>query len=254
MSNNYDLCLPVEIITHELLPRLDELTFVLVQHGLFGYPLPPKLTDRQEELSIVHGMKLFTYLKRKKLLRMSQLPLIAARAGSLEMLKYARKKGLRLSPDICNEAATSGRLDILIWAIANGCERDDDIAIKAAKMGNLHILKYLKQNDLLHCRYFGPDTIVNVAASRGYFDLFVWAVINGCVCDKLAILYAADFGSLPIIKWLANLSDDTDIPCPLSFPKSEWIECARTAAAKGHLGVLNWIKDNMYIAREWPYG
>ncbi|KAJ8609837.1 hypothetical protein CTAYLR_008124 [Chrysophaeum taylorii] len=70
----------------------------------------------------------------------------AARAGQLEVLKWARANDCPWDWRTCANAACRGHLEVLKWARANGCPWDSLTCTEAAAGGHLEVLEWARAN------------------------------------------------------------------------------------------------------------
>jgi hypothetical protein len=71
----------------------------------------------------------------------------AAKAGNLELLKWARESGCYLDEETCAFAASAGHLEVLKWARENGCEWDRNYCLASAeKYEHKHIVDLILKN------------------------------------------------------------------------------------------------------------
>ncbi len=63
----------------------------------------------------------------------------AARAGHLEVVKWARANGCNWGAQTCAFAAEKGHLKILKWMHENGCEWDAETCRTAAEGGYVYV-------------------------------------------------------------------------------------------------------------------
>ncbi len=105
--------------------------------------------------------------------------------------------------------------------------------------GDLKLLKIFIKNyyDTYKANY-DFSSICNNAAIGGHLDILIWGRLNGCDWNNDALMYAAQYGHLHIIKYISKYihKKDADI-------------CAR-AALNGHLNILIWAKEHGYRCNE----
>ena len=155
------------------------------------------------------------------------------------------------------EAASRGYSHMLEWLVEQGCpwKATTEEMLKAVERGCLTTVKLASEKG---CKW--DSWTCYTAALNGHFDVFKWALRNGCPCDdtfttanlaqngelemlKVARKYgcpwdertcanAAENGHLEVLKWAKENG------CPWD----EWT--CTNAAAKGHLEVLRWARDH----------
>lgn len=155
------------------------------------------------------------------------------------------------------EAASRGYSHMLEWLLEQGCpwKVTTEEMLKAVERGCLTTVKLASEKG---CKW--DIWTCYTAALNGHFDIFQWALANGCPCDdtfttanlaqngeletlKVARKYlcpwdertcanAAENGHLEVLKWAKENG------CPWD----EWT--CTNAAANGHLEVLRWARDH----------
>ena len=157
-----------------------------------------------------------------------QVWLNAARNGHLDTIKIFSDCSEYMSC-IYSSAASAGQLHILKWAHENGVPKlePDKIVEDAAIGGQLLILKWTKEIGI-----FGPRSIIcEAAAKNGDLEMLNWAVQNGCDAKHIADT-AAKKGHLNILKWAFTNGEDY---CYFLLFK---------AACKGHTSIVKWLVEN----------
>ncbi|KAJ8601271.1 hypothetical protein CTAYLR_010697 [Chrysophaeum taylorii] len=150
---------------------------------------------------------------------------IAAREGTLEVLKWARANECPWDEDVCEEAARGGHLDVLKWARVNGCPWNAAVCTAAARGGHIEVLKWARANECPWNEWTFAD-----AAFYGHLNVLTWARAHGCPWNQETCSQAARAGHLDVLKWArAN-------GCPWDSGTCSW------AAFGGHLDVLKWAR------------
>ncbi|KAJ8602358.1 hypothetical protein CTAYLR_004247 [Chrysophaeum taylorii] len=104
---------------------------------------------------------------------------VAARAGELEVLKWARANGCLWNESTCSEAAYGGHLGVIQWARANGCPWNENTCAQAAQGGHLEILKWARARG---CPW--NHMTCSFAAYAGQFEVLKWGRAHGCPWHK----------------------------------------------------------------------
>ena len=151
---------------------------------------------------------------------------VAAKYGSLDVLKWLHQNGCDWSKWTCQWAASGGHLDVLRYAHENGCPGTSVRAQQRRKTGTLTVFDAHENG----CDW-SKWTCIR-AASGGHLDCFKYAHENGCVWDEGTCSEAANRGHLEVMKWLHNNG------CPWN----EWV--CRSAASCGHLDCLQYAHEN----------
>jgi hypothetical protein len=120
----------------------------------------------------------------------------------IKLLKWAHKKGLQFKYDECETAASMGDLDTLKWLRKKKCD-------------------------------FGET--LRVAAVRGQFELFQWALENGADHHPTEYNYysaVAKFGNIPFLQYL----------CDKNWPEShKGKKAISVAALNGDFATVKWL-------------
>ena len=123
---------------------------------------------------------------------------MAARAGKLEVLKFARAKGYSFGEFTCVEAAIGGQLEVLKWLHEQGCPWDKMTCSFAAAGGNLEVLKWLREQG---CPW--DEDTCSYAARGGHLEVLIWARLHECAWDIGFCLYGAKrFRQDKVIEWI----------------------------------------------------
>lgn len=135
------------------------------------------------------------------------------------------------------EAASRGYSHMLEWLLEQGCpwKATTEEMLKAVERGCLTTVKLASEKG---CKW--DMWTCHTAAINGHFDIFKWALSNGCPCDDtFTTANLAQNGELEMLKVARKYG------CP-------WDErtCAN-AAENGHLDVLKWAQENGCPWDEW---
>ena len=173
--------LPTEIKKYEILPKINEISLLILRNVLLGDPLPYKFTYYQQESIIRHGLSLTIYFWEK--LNKDNVCMLAELTGSLDVLKYARKNGCSVNKKTCDAAAKGGNLDLLKFVGRKGYSWSVSTCSSAAEGGHLEILKFLHENALLKeggsaCPW--DKQTCTLAAKSGSLPCLVYARENKC--------------------------------------------------------------------------
>ena len=174
------------------------------------------------------------------------LTAIAAKMGSISMLKWMKENNFRFGTRTSSLAARRGHLDVLKWLHEGGCDFDSKCSLRAAKGGHLDVLKWLQQQEgQLHI-----DCGL-VAAKGGHLEMMKWLQEQG---GKLGIecgFVAANRGHLEVLIWLREIWDEGQH----YFERRNGYE-HNGAAVAGRLDVLKWLRENKCKFRNyhrlWP--
>ena len=138
--------LPYDVKHYEILPLLDTVSTMVLQHTQLGKPYPKELNDDDQTIIISYGLKYTQYFYDLNLLNKNKICRYAAWNGHLEVLKWARENGCPWNELICTNAALNGHLEVLKWTRENGCNWNDWTCANAAKNGHLEVLKWAREN------------------------------------------------------------------------------------------------------------
>jgi len=125
---------------------------------------------------------------------------MAARYGSIEVLKWLHKKNFTLNDRIFYLVANSDRdnvLEILKWLHENGCPWNETACYGAAERGHFDALKWLHENG---CPL--GEGICSAATESGNLEMLKWLRSNGCRWDNDTFPNAISSGNLEMIQWL----------------------------------------------------
>jgi len=135
-----------------------------------------------------------------------------------------------------NESATramartfvdGGHLSCLLWLLHNTPQviKKDSLIQLAATRGDLAIVKALRERDKTVYSYLLSD-----ALKGGHIEVALWLRENGCEWDQDTCGALAALGRIDVFE------DAFQNGCPLN------IRACLSAAEKGHIHVLNWLK------------
>jgi hypothetical protein len=217
---------------------------------IFSY-LPPidrtnlLLTDRLFQ-SLVTSNKIENYCK----LRSKKYFKSICEYGYINLLKKSLKDGaisryaLYNDPYNCYlDAAKNGHIIILQWIIpiitTDGDHRDHSswshkICCTAAEHGHQEILEWLWP--MMTYDYLTKICISAIKGDR--FDILQWLYSNGATWDNDAYSIAAQWGRFEILQWLWKIRRP-DIPT-----RTTSLHISSSAAAGGHLDILEWLVAN----------
>jgi len=85
-------------------------------------------------------------VERQRLSWSEQTCQYAAKAGHLEVLKWARENGCPWGKETCEAAAAGGNFEVLKWARMKGCPWDSNTSKAAARGGDLELLNWALKN------------------------------------------------------------------------------------------------------------
>ena len=233
MTSLFDL-LPDDIKRYEILPKLDEISLLILRHVLLDIPLPSNLSYSQQRNVIENGLSLTIFFWEK--LNKRCICNCAVEYGNLDILKYARenaliKEGGSIRPPwdkyTCAYAALSGSLICLKYLYENDCPWDENTCAYAAKCGSIECLKYARENGCLWNR-----RTCEYAAESCSLECLMYAHYHGCPWNELTCAYASFSGSLECLKYARENG------CP-------WDEKTyRYAVENDSIDLLKYVHDN----------
>ena len=97
--------LPYDVKHYEILPLLDKVSTMVLQHTLLGKPYPKGLSDDDQKIIISYGLKYTQYFYDLNLLNKNKICENAAWNGHLEVLKWARENCCNWDELTCANAA-----------------------------------------------------------------------------------------------------------------------------------------------------
>ena len=159
--------------------------------------------------------------------------------GEKELIQLHGKQVFVFWNAVIGRAAYKGNLDVLVWTIGNKNSYPGkkmwryDLApcLEAARGNQLKVLQWLRSDAGQNCCW-GKRTST-AAACEGHFELFKWAIQNGCPCDDEACEFAANNGHLQLLKWAHHNG------CPWNIRT-----CTLAAVGNGQIEVLKWLHEN----------
>ena len=206
MAGLFDL-LPYEINFYEILPRVDDISLLILRHVILGNPLPVELSPHQEKNVIRNGLSLTIFFWEK--LDKNTICQYAAECGSIDILKYARENAL-------------------LKEGGSACPWDEYACKYSAKGGFIDVLKYVRENGCPWNKF----TCYYVAGS-GFLHLLKYAHNNGCPWDEYTCSYAVEGGSLVCLKFLHENKCPWDSSTCSSAAQSGSLECLIYAIENG---------------------
>jgi hypothetical protein len=109
----------------------------------------------------------------------NSIDIIAARYGSIKILKWLKDHNYSFDENTCSSAALGGQLETLKWLRSINCQWTSSTNINAALCGHLHVLN--------------------------------WATNNGCPITKEICRTVVESRNLDILKWCVNNNYPIDI-------------------------------------------
>lgn len=150
--------------------------------------------------------------------------------GHLEVLRWLKETGVVFRGKESYVAAARGHLEVLMRLHDEGEPPAAPGAFtEAAGGGHLEVLKWL--HTTRGC--VGDEETCAGAAQGGHLEVLKWLRENGCGWDAETFWRAAEAGDLQMLMWLSEHQ------CP--WDSSTW--ATNSAAKKGHLEVLKWLRD-----------
>ena len=128
----------------------------------------------------------------------------AARAGHLEVLKWARLNGCPWDESTCCHAAKGGHLKVLQWARCDGCPWNEQCFFAADQFATLQWACPWDESTCAH------------AALKGHLEVLQWAWFNECPWDEWTC--GNPLGSRRDLDHLVVNTTGTEMfKCPKSF-------------------------------------
>ncbi|GFH46184.1 hypothetical protein CTEN210_02658 [Chaetoceros tenuissimus] len=169
--------------------------------------------DQGLELSRIAAKKgsvnVLKFLRRNDFSCDSRITSLAAEFGHLNILQYAHENSCPWKPDVCYKAAAAGHFEVLQYAFEHGCPWDAWTCIASAEAGHLDILKWAKANN---CPW-DSSFVIEKAAAGGHLHIVQWCLENGCEWNDGIVLEAEAAGHLHIVEWAIDyhmISADID--------------------------------------------
>lgn len=109
----------------------------------------------------------------------------AASSGLPDLLDVLQRAGVRRpfvgQSQMWIAAARADSPPVIAWLDAHGCPRHADACAAAASRGSLEALKALRN---LSPPFYWTRMTTRAAAESGSVDVFKWALLRGCECDR----------------------------------------------------------------------
>lgn len=154
----------------------------------------------------------------------------AAAGGSLPALQWLRGQGCPLDEAAFAGAARAGNLDVLRWLREQGCAWSDEACAVAAARGHLAVLQWLRAQG---CPW-DPEAICPAAAANGHLAVVRWARQQGCAWSAGTVAVAAVGGHTAAVQWLLGAGCPRDITCCMMAMSSGNLRMVRWLRAHGH--------------------
>ena len=156
----------------------------------------------------------------------SSLCEVAARHGSVEILRWAHQAGYTFDSTTCAAASHGGHEDACAWLRCHGCTWDASSTTAAAAAGRVAMLRWLRDEG---CPF--TAAACTAAAGGGHCDALELLHQEGCPCNASACAAAAAGGHLAALRLLRAYG------CQWSAATCQ------QAAEGGHLAVLEWASE-----------
>jgi hypothetical protein len=207
----------------------------------------------------------------------NEILICAARHGCTPVCR-ALVEGVRpgklFASKVCSYAAEGGHRDTLEWARSAGFPWREAFFF-AAKGGHADLVRWMHEQPLLDSDHdhdhdgsaFREDTVKGAAAG-GHLPLLQWAVSLGWSSTLGYAWDAASGGHTHVLQWMADSGADASVfrqhRCAMAAASQgrvaalEWLVrrgaalsaiCVRSAAANGHLRVLQFMRDQGWDLR-----
>jgi hypothetical protein len=159
---------------------------------------------------------------------------MAARAGRLDVLKWARSRGLTCDWRAFSNAAACGHVDVMRWLYSEGVEFGPH-----REGGVLDAWFNPIQPRTLICGQVVPNTCDSYAgacaraAANGHLDALIWLRSKGCWWAEDTLDVAAMGGHIEVLRWAWENG------CPRENER-----ICNHATQGGQLEVLRWAREN----------
>jgi hypothetical protein len=179
----------------------------------------------------------------------------AARAGHLDVVRWAVLRGCAMTLQAAVQAAAAGHLRVVRWLLRHGCPADHSLCAHAAARGHLPVLELLRSSDCplspyvfaLAARGGHMDVlrwlraqgcpwdarVCSEAALHGHLEALQWARKHGCPWDHHVCINAASNGHFAVVRWAVAHG------CPMCY--EDWHEVVLHAAERGDVDMLCWV-------------
>jgi hypothetical protein len=134
--------LPYDVKRHEILPRLDCVSRMVLQHVLLHEPLR-YMTRGPTDIIISYGLEFMKYFYERGLINDQVLPEQIAETGNLELLMWIHENGRCFDVKLCYSAALEGQTRMLRRIMYEGRSWND-----SAVCGYIDCLKWLTTLDV----------------------------------------------------------------------------------------------------------
>jgi len=138
----------------------------------------------------------------------------AARNGHINCLEYLKDNDCPFDEDTFEAAASGGHLDCIIYLCKNNCPWNESVCTAAASNGHLKCLIYLYEHGCPWDDFY----ICTAAATSGQLDCLIYAHENGGLFDEYIYLDTKKMGHNECLKYIEKFSREPRFPCNPSCP------------------------------------
>jgi hypothetical protein len=194
--------------------------------------------NKQPDINYICSSKnLFKWAKNHPHFYHNKLPILLARNGELNLLKFIFNNRYKYDPEIYYEAAKNSfgneNDDIVKWCFRNNFKPNEKAIQGACESGNLNLVKWMDKN-----KFPFNKNACNMAAYFNHLDILRFLIEKEYPWDKEIYDYAAKNGNIRILAFLLNIAGrDLSIPW--------WDENTLITAAKyNQFKTLKWLRKN----------
>ena len=183
---------------------------------------------------ICSSENLFKWAKCHPYFYNNKLPLILAKNGNLNMLKYILDNGCEYDQEIYYEAAKNSfdGMEIIKWCYKNNFKPNERALQGACEEGNLKVVKWMNKK-----KFPFNENACNMAAYYNHLDILKFLFKEGYPWNKSIYEYASQKGNIHILIFLVNLAG-RDLSMPWWDEKSTLI-----ASKYNQFKTLKWLRN-----------
>ena len=149
--------LPQDLLRHELLPHLDDISLLLLRATLFDRKIERCDIIAKDALIVSHDISVIEYFRNLKLISQETITYCAALNGQLDVLQYCKANNYIFHAQLHVAAATAGSYNCLKYVLDNGHVPYIDTliaAIRSGASGCLQLLDIMGITRDAHERYY----------------------------------------------------------------------------------------------------